>query len=262
MCRKHHGTLFSSGLGVERGRLEWRSGRDEIVHYRASPHFERPFCRHCGSTVPAVSHDERYWNVPAGLLADDPGARPRSHIFVASKSPLYELRDARRQPGELPGSSARPATERSAGRSGPGELTGSCLCNAVAFAVAQLPRRVVNCYCSLCRRRGGAAFTSTLLAAPQQFRWLRGQDCVRHYAPPPPLQYATAFCVDCGSPAPSSAPDASATLIPTGSVDSELPPLPMVHLFVESIAAWHAITDDWPQFAEWPPPERFTEFFE
>ena len=83
MCRKHHGTLFSTGLGVARESFHWLEGEEWIVHYRATAAFERPFCRRCGSTVPAVSQDERYWNVPAGLLDGDPGARPRTHIFAA-----------------------------------------------------------------------------------------------------------------------------------------------------------------------------------
>ena len=93
MCRKHHGSLFGTGLGVARDGVPLARRRGEIVHYRASAAFERPFCRHCGSTVPAVSHDERYWHVPAGLLDGDPGARPRTHIFAASRSPLAELDD-------------------------------------------------------------------------------------------------------------------------------------------------------------------------
>jgi hypothetical protein len=93
MCRKHHGSLFGTGLGVRRESFRWLEGANEIVHYRATAAFERPFCRRCGSTVPAVSQDERYWNVPAGLLDADPGARPRTHIFAASRSPLTELDD-------------------------------------------------------------------------------------------------------------------------------------------------------------------------
>jgi hypothetical protein len=260
MCRKHHGTLFSSSIGAEHGRLEWLSGLDDIVHYRASPRFERPFCGQCGSTVPAVSHDERYWNVPAGLLAGDFGARPRSHIFVASKSPLYELRDALPKHAAYPYSIGLPALERSADESAQGELIGSCLCNAVAFALASAPRRVVSCYCSLCRRRSGGAFTSTLLAAPGLFRWLRGHERVRHYALPPPRQYAVDFCADCGSPVPNTA--TGTVLVPAGSIDSALPPLPHVHLYVGSIAPWYTITDDWPQFDELPPAERFRDFFQ
>jgi fructose-1,6-bisphosphatase/inositol monophosphatase family enzyme len=45
MCRKHHGTLFGTGLGVERSKFRWLSGADDIVHYRSTDSFERAFCR-------------------------------------------------------------------------------------------------------------------------------------------------------------------------------------------------------------------------
>jgi hypothetical protein len=53
MCRKHHGSLFNTSLGVTRGAFLWLRGDEGIVHYRATPAFERPFCGRCGSTVPA-----------------------------------------------------------------------------------------------------------------------------------------------------------------------------------------------------------------
>jgi hypothetical protein len=32
-------------------------------------------------------------SVPAGLLDDDPGVRPRLHVFVGSKAPWWEIND-------------------------------------------------------------------------------------------------------------------------------------------------------------------------
>ena len=259
LCRKQHGTLFGLGLGVARERLQWLTGADDVVHYRATAAFERPFCRHCGSAVPAASHDERFWHVPAGLLAADPGARPRSHIFVASKSPLYELADTLpRHAAYPPGIHVAPHERRMASAAA-GTIAGSCLCDRIAFRVTATPRRLVNCYCSLCRRRSGAAFTSTLLAPSDALQWLRGEDRVRHYALPPPQRYAADFCADCGSPTPG-VPAGATVMLPVGAVDTALPPLPAVHLYVGSKAPWVALADDWPQFAELPSAERFTEF--
>jgi hypothetical protein len=306
LCRKHHGSLFGSGLGVARDNLEWLRGTpvrglprvaDAVVHYRATAAFERPFCRDCGSTVPAVSHDERFWHVPAGLLDGSLSARPRSHIFVGSKSSLYEVTDtlprhAAYPPGiELPTVERRassPVGDFEASQATPGTITGSCVCDRVAFSVTDVPRRVVNCYCSLCRRRSGSAFTSTLLTTTDRFRWLRGEARVRHYALPAtlgsprrgatlrsprrgaPRQYASDFCTDCGSPMPSVTGDQGVS-IPAGAIDdpwkspqgdTELAPLPAVHLYVGSKAPWYAITDAWPQFDELPPPERFKDLFQ
>lgn len=258
MCRKHHGTLFGTTLGVAHDALRWLEGAADIVHYRATASFERPFCRRCGSTVPAVSHDERYWTVPAGLLDGDPGARPRTHIFVASRSPLAELDDALPQHAGYPPGIALPEI---AGPEydGSAPLEGSCLCGAVAFTATELPRQVVNCHCSLCRRSRAAAFSSTLHVARDTFRWERGQTRVRRYALPAPRRYEADSCADCGSPVPSTPSGSQAVMLPAGAIDTPLAPLPAVHLYVGSKAPWYEITDSWPQFAELPPPERLTE---
>ena len=210
--------------------------------------------------MPGASEEQDYLNVPAGLLDGDPGARPRSHIFVASRSPLTVLddvlprHDAYAPETKLPILPNRaPLTDAT--------VSGRCLCGAVAFAATEMPRRVVNCYCSLCRRSRGAAFSSTLLVARDTFRWHQGQARVRSYALPAPRQYGIDFCADCGSPMPS-APSGSATvMLPAGTIDSPLPPLPAVHLYVGSKAPWYEIADAWPQFAELPPPERLKELF-
>src|SRR5690606_1371868 len=73
--------------------FKWRSRTGAVAHYRASPSFERPFCRHCGSKVPAASHLAEVMLVPAGALEDFEG-KPRAHIFAASKSRLHEIADA------------------------------------------------------------------------------------------------------------------------------------------------------------------------
>jgi hypothetical protein len=186
--------------------------------------------------------------------------RPRSHIFVASRSPLTALDDALpRHDAYAPGTELPTVPNRTPLKDA--TVSGSCLCGAVAFAAREMPRCVVNCYCSLCRRSRGAAFSSTLLVARDTFRWDRGEARVRSYALPAPRQYGTAFCVDCGSPVPSVPSGSPTVMLPAGAIDSPLPPLPAVHLYVGSKAPWYAIADAWPQFEELPPPERLTESF-
>ena len=267
MCRKHHGSLFGTSLGVAREALRWLQGADAIVAYRASPAFERPFCRRCGSTVPALSHDERYWNVPAGLLDENLSARPRTHIFVGSRSPLFELDDVLERheaypPGiALPEVATRSACDQSA------EVAGSCLCGAVAFTATEVPRHVVNCYCSMCRRSRAAAFSSTLYVRGDAFHWIRGEERVQSFVATAARHAVNdfGFCVDCGSFMPSG-PTGSLmpklAHLPAGAIDSPLPRLPAVHLYVGSKAPWYEIADEWPQFAELPPPQTLTELFQ
>jgi hypothetical protein len=261
MCRKHHGSLFGTSLGVAQPAFRWLQGADDIVHYRATAAFERPFCRHCGSTVPAASHDERYWHVPAGLLDGDPGARPRTHIFIASRSPLVELDDALPRHAAYPPAIALPTVALRRAHDESAAVAGSCLCGAVAFASSAMPHRVVSCHCSLCRRSRAAAFSSTLLVPRGAFRWDRGEARIRSYALPSPRRYATDFCSECGSLVPSAAAGSDAAGLPAGAIDSPLRPLPAVHLYVGSKAPWYEISDSWPRFAELPPPEQLTEVF-
>jgi hypothetical protein len=194
MCRKHHGSLFSTGLGVDRRHFRWLAGEEAIVHYRATAAFERPFCGRCGSTVPAESHERDVLHVPAGLVDGDPGERPRTHIFVASKASCHSITDSLRQFAAYPPGIALPVVERPPhADDGPG-IAGSCLCGAVCFASDGFSRRIVNCHCSLCRRSRAAAYGSVLLTSPQELRWTHGYDHVRSYRLPHRHTYTAAFC--------------------------------------------------------------------
>jgi hypothetical protein len=259
MCRKHYGSLFGTSLGVARAAFTWLGGTSEIVHYRATAAFERPFCRRCGSTLPGASEEEGFLNVPAGLLDADPGARPRSHIFVASRSPLVALDEALPRHDAYPPGTGLPTLATRAPLVA-AAVSGSCLCGAVTFAASTLPKILVNCHCSLCRRSRAAAFGSTLLVPRDAFRWDRGEARVCTYA----LQgraYRTEFCADCGSLVPTAPAESETAMLPAGAIDSPLPPLPAVHLYIGSKAPWYEIADAWPQFAELPPPEQLSELF-
>jgi hypothetical protein len=261
MCRKHHGTLFGTGLGVERTKLRWLSGEREIVHYRSTDAFERAFCGRCGSKVPGHSHLPDVVVVPAGTLEGDFGMRPRAHIFVGSKSPLVTINDRLTQFEAYPPGVDLPIVERAAARARPGAVAGSCLCGDVRFEVSGEVNRIVHCHCSLCRRSRGTAYASTLFAAPERFRWTRGKDRVRSYRLAPPRTYETDFCARCGSLAPTMVPDFGIALLPAGAIDTPLKPLQAVHIYVGSKAAWQDITDAAAQFEEMPPADRFAEFF-
>jgi hypothetical protein len=261
MCRKQHGSLFATGLGVERDRCEWLAGTGEVVHYRASSAFERAFCGQCGSKVPSASHLPDVMLVPAGALDDDFDMAPRAHIFVGSKSPLTALSDSLPKFAAYPpGVDLQPVLRRSP-ESAPGTVNGSCLCGAVAYEIDGRPRRLVHCHCSLCRRSRGAPHSTTLFAPPERFRWIRGAEAIDSYRLPLPRIYGTNFCEHCGSLVPMEVTAYNVVILPAGSVDTPLEPLPGAHIFVGSKARWETIGDDLPQFDELPPPEQFSDYF-
>ena len=148
----------------------------------------------------------------------------------------------------------RPTARRAA-------VGGSCLCGAVAYELTDVPQRLVHCHCSLCRRSRGAPFATTLFTRSDRFRWRHGPDLVRTYRLPPPRTYETDFCARCGSLTPTVLPDFGLALIPAGSLDTPLAPLPAVHIHVASKARWQEIDDAATRFDDMPPPDRFGEFF-
>ncbi len=95
-CRKASGSAFVAGLGVRTEDFRLLAGSDVITTYEA-PILERPpayrtsFCSRCGSPVPNPAPDAEWFEIPAGLLDDDPVLRPDKHIFVELKAPWFEI---------------------------------------------------------------------------------------------------------------------------------------------------------------------------
>ena len=258
MCRKHHGTPFGTGVGVTDARFRWLTATDAVVPFRATPAFERPFCRGCGATVPGRSHVPDVWHVPAGLL-ERIDEKPRTHIFTASKAAFHTITDSLPRFAAYPPGVTLPSVPDPARSTEAGRLTGSCLCGAIAYVSDAVPRHTVNCYCSRCRRSRGTAHNSTLPCPASGFRFTRGEELLGHYALPQAARYRTAWCTCCGSVMPTITASFDLALLPAGSLDTPLAPLTAVHIHVASMASWFTVTDDGEQFAELPPAERLVE---
>ena len=63
------------------------------MRLKSSPGSFRKFCRTCGSMVPGQAPYLATVSIPAGLFDDDPGVRPRLHVFTSSKAPWHEITD-------------------------------------------------------------------------------------------------------------------------------------------------------------------------
>ncbi len=98
-CRKASGSAFVAGLGVRVPDFRLLEGAELIRSFEA-PILERPppyrvaFCARCGSPVPDPPEGATWFEIPAGLLDDDPLLRPERHIFVECKSPWIEISDS------------------------------------------------------------------------------------------------------------------------------------------------------------------------
>ena len=97
-CRKASGSAFVAGLGVRVQDFRWISGTELIRIFEAPirehpPAYRVAFCSQCGSPVPDPPARATWFEVPAGLLDDDPALRPDKHIFVECKSPWFFIAD-------------------------------------------------------------------------------------------------------------------------------------------------------------------------
>ena len=104
LCRKQHGAAFRSRARVRRTDFKWLQGEDLVTYYEATPGYRRGFCRVCGAPIVnraephsalAVNHPQTLaeFGIALGVLDDDPGVQPESHIFVANKAPWFEIAD-------------------------------------------------------------------------------------------------------------------------------------------------------------------------
>jgi hypothetical protein len=256
MCRKHHGALYGTMLGAAKANFRWLSGEAAIVHYRASSAFERPFCEHCGSTVPDTSGEHVI--VPAGTLTEAIEMKPSAHIFVASKSPMCEITDSLRQFDEYPPGFGT-AVSAPVAPSTDGSLTGSCLCGEIAYAIDQTPSKLVHCHCTRCQRSRGTAHASNTFVRQEHLRWLRGAESLKTYKVAQAQAFTTTFCARCGSLLPSLFEPIKRYNVPLGSLDQPLAAKPSLHIHVASRAAWFDITDALERFDEMPARERIKE---
>ena len=129
-------------------------------------------------------------------------------------------------------------------------IRGSCLCGSVSYEIDGSLRDASSCHCSMCRKAHGAAFGTYAGLEPDEFRWVSGEELVTVYTSSPGM--GRCFCRACGSTL-GAAQKGKVSWITLGTVDGDPGVKPRAHIFVGSKAPWHEITDDLPQFEEWPP---------
>ena len=245
MCRKHHGAMFATFLVAPREGFRWLAGEVEIVTYRSSERGLRPFCRICGSALPAVLPD---WSsivfVPAGNIEGDPGARPTLHMFAASTASWYPITDALPQYATFPPEfGSGQVVEQAAPALKAGVAQGSCLCGAITWEFTGTPERLHNCYCSRCRRARGAAHATNAFFKREQLTWLSGEGDITSFSLPGAKRFGQDFCRHCGTPVPRVVASTGYVVVPCGSLDSA-PGIPLSsHIFVADKAPWFDITD-------------------
>jgi len=95
-CQRGRSSAHAANLLVRAAQLRFTKGADRLRSYKIpdAKFFTQVFCDVCGSKAPRVDPSRDLAVVPLGSLDDDPGIRPKEHIFVGSKAPWFEIADA------------------------------------------------------------------------------------------------------------------------------------------------------------------------
>lgn len=128
-------------------------------------------------------------------------------------------------------------------------LSGQCYCGAVRYQVHDAFLYAANCHCSQCRRTTGSAFKPFAGIEREKLALLQGADGLLIVGEP---DGHDAHCAACGSLLYSVVRDGAFVHVAMGTLVDAPGIRPNKHIFVGSKAPWFEITDDLPQFLEFP----------
>lgn len=250
MCRKHHGTGFSTFVGAPIASFRWISGEDKLVRYESSHNGTRSFCSVCGSAGPMMMPQRGIAAAPAASLEGDLGVKPQRHLFAGSKAPWDAITDQLPQHEGYPPKVGAKEVSRPVVTPRPGITEGSCLCGDIGYEITGAPTRMMMCHCSRCRLSRAAAHATNVFYKLDQFRWVRGAALVSEYKVPDARFYTAAFCSRCGGKVPRLDAERGIVVVPAGSLDTDPGIRPQGHIYVADKAPWFDITGDVPQHAQ------------
>jgi len=93
-CRRASGSAFAANANVVKSEHCFSSGAAAIVEYESSPGKFRAFCGRCGSPIYSRSDAEpQTLRIRLGTLDQDPGGRPRLHVWTSEKAAWFEIND-------------------------------------------------------------------------------------------------------------------------------------------------------------------------
>jgi hypothetical protein len=128
-------------------------------------------------------------------------------------------------------------------------LAGRCECGAVRYRVEDAFAYAMNCHCSRCRAATGSAFKAMAGIERGRLELTAGNDRLLVHGDD---DLNDTRCAGCGSLLYSVVRDGEYVHVALGSLADEPSLKPTKHIFVGSKAPWFEITDDLPQFEEYP----------
>jgi hypothetical protein len=102
-CRRASGSAFAANANVAKSAHRFSSGAAAIVEYESSPDKFRAFCGRCGSPLYSRTNaDPEALRIRLGTLDQDPGGRPRLHVWTSEKAAWFEIADELPQIPSIP----------------------------------------------------------------------------------------------------------------------------------------------------------------
>ncbi len=127
---------------------------------------------------------------------------------------------------------------------------GGCLCGRFRYAIERRSLKAMHCYCDMCRKAHGTAFSTHAIVRPHQLVWQTMDELVPYESSPGAFRQ---FCPSCGAHLVVHGQSGDGTYaVPAGTLDGD-PTLEILgHMYVEERVSWFEILDDLPQHARWP----------
>lgn len=125
-------------------------------------------------------------------------------------------------------------------------ITGGCQCGKVRYEYAGNIDEIAMCHCSQCRKAQGVAFATNCPVDASLLRFSGEEHLVRYESSPGKVRV---FCGTCGSPMYSqldSLPNVKRLRV--GTVDTKIQVKNKYHIYADSKANWHEISDNYRQF--------------
>jgi GNAT superfamily N-acetyltransferase len=132
----------------------------------------------------------------------------------------------------------------------PADLRGGCFCGAIRYRIAEQPRRISHCHCSICRRTSGAAFVTWLTLRAGAFSLTCGVAAQLQSTP----KARRTFCAACGTPLTFQlTADPTCIDVTVASLDAPNLLAPDEHIWTASQLGWLQVDDDLPRYQEEAP---------
>lgn len=128
-------------------------------------------------------------------------------------------------------------------------LAGGCECGAVRYEVRDAFAYALNCHCSRCRAGTGSAFKAFAGIERRKFELTAGSGRLLVVGED---TLNDTRCAGCGSLLFSVVRNGEYVHLALGSLADAPSIRPQGHIFVGSKAPWFEITDDLPQYEEYP----------